>query len=98
LFLGTGVALERAGPLSIFLAFTIVGLYYPWRISFQSSVGELRLTRGHEGTVVFAMVQSLGEIVTWLPISGGLTVYAHRYADPAMGFAMVSAIYGVQFV
>jgi amino acid transporter len=34
------------------------------------------------------MVQSLGEIVTWLPISGGLTVYAHRYADPAMGFAM----------
>lgn len=64
LFVGTGVALERAGPLSIFLAFTIVG------------------------SVVFAMVQSLGEIVTWLPISGGLTVYAYRYADPAMGFAM----------
>ncbi|KAI5850148.1 amino acid permease/ SLC12A domain-containing protein [Tricharina praecox] len=64
LFLGTGVALQRAGPLSIFLAFTIVG------------------------TVVFAMVQSLGEIVTWLPISGGLTVYAYRYADPALGFAM----------
>lgn len=40
------------------------------------------------GTVVFAMVQSLGEITTWLPISGGLTVYAYRYADPAMGFAM----------
>lgn len=40
------------------------------------------------GTVVFAMVQSLGEIVTWLPISGGLTVYAYRYADPALGFAM----------
>ena len=34
------------------------------------------------------MVQSLGEIVTWLPISGGLTVYAVRYADPALGFAM----------
>lgn len=64
LFLGTGAALERAGPLSVFLAFTIVG------------------------TVVFAMVQSLGEIVTWLPISGGLTVYAYRYADPALGFAM----------
>ncbi|CCX05078.1 amino acid permease/ SLC12A domain-containing protein [Pyronema domesticum] len=64
LFLGTGVALQRAGPLSIFMAYTIVG------------------------TVVFAMVQSLGEITTWLPISGGLTVYAYRYADPAMGFAM----------
>ncbi|KAF8544723.1 amino acid permease/ SLC12A domain-containing protein [Trichophaea hybrida] len=64
LFLGTGLALRRAGPLSIFLAYSIVG------------------------TVVFSMVQSLGEIVTWLPISGGLTVYAYRYADPAMGFAM----------
>jgi hypothetical protein len=31
LFVGTGVALERAGPLSIFLAYTIVGmfLYFP---------------------------------------------------------------------
>jgi yeast amino acid transporter len=64
LFLGTGVALQRAGPLSIFLAYTIVG------------------------TVVFAMIQSLGEIVTWLPISGGLTVYAHRYGDASLGVAM----------
>ena len=37
LFLGTGVALERAGPLSIFLAFTIVGTI------FDSGVHEDRL-------------------------------------------------------
>jgi len=28
LFLGTGAALERAGPLSVFLAFTIVGMVF----------------------------------------------------------------------
>jgi len=64
LFLGSGVALQRAGPLSIFLAYSIVG------------------------SVVFAMVQSLGEITTWLPISGGLTVYATRYGDASLGVAM----------
>lgn len=36
----------------------------------------------------FAMVQSLGEITTWLPISGGLTVYATRYGDASLGVAM----------
>lgn len=34
------------------------------------------------------MVQSLGEVTTWLPISGGLTVYAHRYGDASLGVAM----------
>jgi amino acid transporter len=86
LFLGTGAALERAGPLSIFLAFTIVGMVFGSGAARRKDRSEL--TAAAAGTVVFAMVQSLGEIVTWLPISGGLTVYAYRYADPALGFAM----------
>ncbi|KAI5777570.1 amino acid permease/ SLC12A domain-containing protein [Geopyxis carbonaria] len=64
LFLGTGPALQIAGPLSVFLAYLITG------------------------SVVFSMIQGLGEITTHLPIPGGLTVYAYRYAEPAMGFAM----------
>ena len=27
-------------------------------------------------------------MTTWLPIPGGLTMYAHRYLDPTWGFAM----------
>ncbi|KAI5799059.1 amino acid permease/ SLC12A domain-containing protein [Geopyxis carbonaria] len=64
LFVGTGSALTRAGPLSIFLAYTIVG------------------------TVIYSLMLAIGEMATWLPIPGGLTMYAHRYLDSTWGFAM----------
>ncbi|KAG0137509.1 amino acid permease/ SLC12A domain-containing protein [Tuber indicum] len=64
LFVGSGAALVRAGPLSILLAYTIVG------------------------TVIYSLMLAIGEMTTWLPIPGGLTVYAHRYLDPSWGFAM----------
>lgn len=64
LFVGTGSALVRAGPLSILLAYSIVG------------------------TVIYSLMLAIGEMTTWLPIPGGLTVYAQRYLDPSWGFAM----------
>lgn len=64
LFVGTGVALARAGPLSIFLAYSIVG------------------------TVIYSLMLAIGEMTTWLPIPGGLTIYAYRYLDSSWGFAM----------
>jgi amino acid transporter len=39
------------------------------------------------GIAVFGMMQSLGEMATWLPLPGAVPQYAARYADPALGFA-----------
>jgi amino acid transporter len=39
------------------------------------------------GVAVFGMMQSLGEMATWLPLPGAVPQYAARYADPALGFA-----------
>lgn len=40
------------------------------------------------GVAVFAMMQSLGEMSTWLPLPGAIPQYCARYADPALGFAV----------
>ncbi|KAF8244923.1 hypothetical protein K440DRAFT_655769 [Wilcoxina mikolae CBS 423.85] len=64
LFVGTGSALVRAGPLSILMAYSIVG------------------------TVIYSLMLAIGEMTTWLPIPGGLTIYAYRYLDSSWGFAM----------
>ncbi|KAK5109888.1 hypothetical protein LTR62_006495 [Meristemomyces frigidus] len=64
LIIGTGSALAQAGPASILISYTIVGL------------------------VVYVVMAALGEMATWLPIPGGFAVYATRYVDPALGFAL----------
>ncbi|KAH7068063.1 amino-acid permease inda1 [Paraphoma chrysanthemicola] len=40
------------------------------------------------GLAVFAMMQCLGEMATWLPLPGAIPQYCARYADPALGFAV----------
>ncbi|EIW86545.1 amino acid permease [Coniophora puteana RWD-64-598 SS2] len=40
------------------------------------------------GTVVFAMMTSLGEMVSYLPIPGGHIKLAERFVNPAFSFAM----------
>lgn len=40
------------------------------------------------GLAVFGMMQSLGEMSTWLPLPGAIPQYCARYADPALGFAV----------
>ncbi|KAF1972491.1 hypothetical protein BU23DRAFT_555025 [Bimuria novae-zelandiae CBS 107.79] len=40
------------------------------------------------GAAVYGMMQSLGEMSTWLPLPGAIPQYCARYADPALGFAV----------
>ncbi|KAH9821442.1 Amino acid permease [Teratosphaeria destructans] len=40
------------------------------------------------GIAIFAMMQCLGEMATWLPLTGAVPQYCARYVDPAMGFAV----------
>ncbi|KAK5732913.1 hypothetical protein LTR17_010186 [Elasticomyces elasticus] len=40
------------------------------------------------GIAVYAMMNCLGEMTTWLPLPGAIPQYCTRYVDPAMGFAL----------
>lgn len=40
------------------------------------------------GIMVFFLMTSLGEMATYLPVSGSFSTYASRFVDPAFGFAM----------
>ncbi|KAI1336953.1 amino acid permease/ SLC12A domain-containing protein [Xylariaceae sp. FL0016] len=40
------------------------------------------------GTIVYSVMVSLGEMATYLPVAGSFTVYASRFVDPSLGFAM----------
>ncbi|KAI9802698.1 MAG: hypothetical protein M1825_002720 [Sarcosagium campestre] len=40
------------------------------------------------GLAVYAMMQSLGEMSTWLPLPGAIPQFCARYVDEAMGFAV----------
>lgn len=40
------------------------------------------------GLMVYFLMTSLGEMATYLPVSGSFSTYASRYVDPAFGFAM----------
>ncbi|KAF8315139.1 hypothetical protein DL93DRAFT_2155350 [Clavulina sp. PMI_390] len=53
--------------------------------------GPLGLFLGYSlvGTMVFAVVVSVAEMVAWLPsVGGGIVALAGLYVDPALGFAM----------
>ena len=64
LFLGIGSSLTGAGPLSLLLGYTMVGI------------------------AIFGMIQSLGEMSTWLPLPGAIPQFCTRYVDQSMGFAV----------
>ncbi|KAA8647796.1 uncharacterized protein ATNIH1004_006497 [Aspergillus tanneri] len=40
------------------------------------------------GSIVFSVMTSLGEVATYIPITGSFTTYAARLVDPSLGFAM----------
>ncbi|KAK5114902.1 hypothetical protein LTR62_002061 [Meristemomyces frigidus] len=40
------------------------------------------------GTLVYSVMVALGEMATYIPISGAFTAYASRFVDPSLGFAM----------
>ncbi|QIL46231.1 amino acid permease [Vagococcus coleopterorum] len=40
------------------------------------------------GVMVYFMMTSLGEMATYMPVSGSFSTYASRFIDPAFGFAL----------
>src|SRR5699024_12060650 len=40
------------------------------------------------GIMVFFLMTSLGEMATYLPVSGSFSTYATRFVDPSLGFAL----------
>ncbi|MBC1417506.1 amino acid permease [Listeria fleischmannii] len=40
------------------------------------------------GLMVFFLMTSLGEMATYMPVSGSFSTYASRFVDPAFGFAL----------
>ena len=55
-----------------------------------TQAGPLSLLLGYfaTGVAIWAMMQSLGEMATWLPLPGAIPQFCSRYVDPAMGFAV----------
>jgi amino acid transporter len=55
-----------------------------------TKAGPLSILLGYAftGVAIFAMMQSLGEMATWLPLPGAIPQFCARYVDPAMGFAV----------
>ncbi len=40
------------------------------------------------GVMVYFLMTSLGEMATFVPVSGSFSTYATRFVDPALGFAL----------
>ncbi|WP_064659242.1 amino acid permease [Listeria monocytogenes] len=40
------------------------------------------------GIMVYFLITSLGEMATYMPVSGSFSTYASRFVDPAFGFAL----------
>ena len=55
-----------------------------------TQAGQLSLLLGYTftGIAIYAMMMSLGEMATWLPLPGAIPQFCARYVDPAMGFAV----------
>ncbi|TQS36458.1 hypothetical protein Golomagni_03090 [Golovinomyces magnicellulatus] len=56
-------------------------------IATAGPVGSL-LAYGVVGIMVYSVMNSLGEMGTYIPISGAFTAYATRFVHPSLGFAM----------
>jgi len=41
--------------------------------------------------MIYAMMSSLGEMATYLPITGSINAYGTRFFDPALGFMLGKA-------
>jgi lysine-specific permease len=54
----------------------------------EAGPGGAVLAYGLIGIMVYFLMTSLGEMATYLPVSGSFSTYGSRYVDPAFGFAM----------
>jgi amino acid transporter len=55
-----------------------------------TQAGPLSVLLGYSftGVAIFAMMQCLGEMATWLPLPGSIPQFCARYVDDALGFAV----------
>lgn len=61
LFIGTGSALQDAGPAGALIGYVFMA------------------------TIVYSLAQSIGEMATYIPITGSFTVFCSRFVSPALG-------------
>lgn len=54
----------------------------------QAGPGGALLAYGLIGIMVYFLITSLGEMATYMPISGSFSSYATKFIDPALGFAL----------
>ena len=54
----------------------------------QAGPGGTLVAYGIIGIMVYFLMTSLGEMATYLPVSGSFETYATRFVDPALGFAL----------
>ncbi|KAJ9149288.1 Arginine permease [Pleurostoma richardsiae] len=64
LFLGSGSALSKAGPVGCLISYIFVG------------------------SILYAVMTSLGEMATFIPTPGSFTSYNARFVDSSLGFAI----------
>jgi lysine-specific permease len=54
----------------------------------QAGPGGALAAYGLVGIMVYFLITSLGEMATYMPISGSFSTYADKFIDPALGFAL----------
>lgn len=54
----------------------------------QAGIGGSIVAYGVIGIMVYFLITSLGEMATYMPVSGSFGVYATKFVDPALGFAL----------
>ncbi|KAK3179903.1 lysine permease [Lecanicillium sp. MT-2017a] len=54
----------------------------------KSGPGSLLIAFLFIGFVVYSVMVALGEMAAYMPVAGAFTVYASRFVDPTLGFAM----------
>ncbi|WP_084688884.1 amino acid permease [Sporolactobacillus inulinus] len=55
---------------------------------YTAGPGGALLAYGLTGVMVYFLMTSLGELATYMPISGSFSTYATRFVDPSFGFAL----------
>ena len=54
----------------------------------EAGPGSLLIAFIFVGAIVYSVMIALGEMAAYIPVAGSFTVYASRFIDPTLGFAM----------
>ncbi len=54
----------------------------------QAGPGGALLAYGAIGVMVYFLMTSLGEMATFMPVSGSFSTYASKFVDPSLGYAL----------